>query len=84
MNDKPLKQYIYEKYDIKVKRIGLSGPYYVLTYDPIWNRWYFIGENEKYGKFLYHKLFTNLSELLDTLIKAERYEHSSADGREQK
>ena len=32
MTDKALKQYIYEKYDVKVKRIGLGGPYYTLSY----------------------------------------------------
>ena len=32
MTDKALKQYIYEKYYIKVKRIGLGGPYYTLSY----------------------------------------------------
>ena len=32
MTDKALKQYIYEKYYIKVKRIGLCGPYYTLSY----------------------------------------------------
>lgn len=71
MTDKALKQYIYEKYDLKVKRIGLYGPYYVLTYDPIWNRWYFIGEDEKYGNFLHYKLFKNLSEIVDILEKEE-------------
>ena len=32
MTDKALKQYIYEKYYIKVKRIRLGGPYYTLSY----------------------------------------------------
>jgi len=82
MNNKALKQYIYEKYDLKVKRIGLCGPYYVLTYDPIWNKWCFIGEDEKYGKFLHYKLFTNVAEILDALIEAERYEHLSKNGEE--
>ena len=80
MNDKALKQYIYEKYYLKVKRIGLCGPYYVLTYDPIWNRWYFIGETEKYGKFLHYKLFATVAEILDNLIAAEHYEHLSKNG----
>jgi len=80
MKDKALKQYIYEKYDLKVKRIGICGPYYVLTYDPIWNKWYFIGENDRYGKFLHHKLFTNIAEILDALIEAEHYENLTENG----
>ena len=80
MNDKALKQYIYEKYDLKVKRIGMGGPYYVLTYDPIWNKWSFVGEHDRYGKFLRLRLFVNLSDLLDTLIEAERYENLTENG----
>ena len=73
MTDKALKQYIYEKYYIKVKRIGLCGPYYTLSYkdDSQCGYWTFTDLHDEYGSVLYHRLFTNLSELLDILEKEE-------------
>ena len=73
MTDKALKQYIYEKYYIKVKRIGLGGPYYTLSYkdDGQFGYWTYTGSRDEHGSVLYHRLFTNLSELLDILEKEE-------------
>ena len=73
MTDKALKQYIYEKYYIKVKRIGLCGPYYTLSYkdDGHCGYWTYTGSRDEHGSVLYHRLFTNLSELLDILDKEE-------------
>ena len=73
MTDKALKQYIYEKYYIKVKRIGLCGPYYTLSYkdDGHCGYWTYTGSRDEHGSVLYHRLFTNLSELLDILEKEE-------------
>ena len=70
MTDKALKQYIYEKYYIKVKRIGLCGPYYTLSYKYD-GSWTFTDLHDEHGSVLYHRLFTNLSELLDILEKEE-------------
>ena len=74
MTDKALKQYIYEKYDIKVKRVSLGGPYYTLSYnyDSQGGSWELTALHDKYGPVLYHKLFTNLSELVDVLEKEEK------------
>ena len=73
MTDKALKQYIYEKYYIKVKRIKLDGPYYTLSYnyDGQDGYWTYTSLRDKYGSVLYHRLFTNLSELIDVLEKEE-------------
>ena len=73
MTDKALKQYIYEKYYIKVKRIRFSGPYYTLSYnyDGQCGYWTYTDKRDKYGSVLYHRLFTNLSELVDALEKEE-------------
>ena len=73
MTDRALKQYIYEKYYIKVKRIGLSGPYYTLSYkdDGHCGSWEYTGLHDKHGAVLYHRLFSNLSELVDALEKEE-------------
>ena len=73
MTDKALKQYIYEKYDIKVKRIGLGGPYYTLSYhdDGHCGYWTYTKLRDKHGSVLYHRLFSNLSELVDALEKEE-------------
>ena len=71
MTDKVLKQYIYEKYYIKVKCIGLGGPYYTLSYkyDGQGGYWTFTDLYDEHGSVLYHRLFTNLSELIDLLKK---------------
>ena len=71
MTDKALKQYIYEKYYIKVKRIMFGGPYYTLSYkyDSQGGYWTYTDLHDKYGAVLYHRLFTNLSELVDALEK---------------
>ena len=60
MTDKALKQYIYEKYYIKVKRIGLCGPYYTLSYkdDGHCGYWTYTGSRDEHGSVLYHRLFT--------------------------
>ena len=73
MTDKALKQYIYEKYDVKVKRIGLGGPYYTLSYrdDGHCGYWSYTKLRDKHGSVLYHRLFSNLSELVDALKKEE-------------
>ena len=73
MTDKALKQYIYEKYYIKVKRVRLGGPYYTLSYndDGHSGYWTYTKLRDKYGSVLYHKLFSNLSELVDVLKKEE-------------
>lgn len=73
MTDKALKQYIYEKYYIKVKHIGLSGPYYTLSYndDSQGGYWSYTDLHDKHGAVLYHRLFSNLSELLDALEKED-------------
>ena len=74
MTDKALRQYIYEKYYIKVKRIKFGGPYYTLSYnyDSQGGYWTYTSLRDKYGSVLYHRLFTNLSELVDALEKEER------------
>ena len=73
MTDKALKQYIYEKYDVKVKRIGLGGPYYTLSYrdDGHCGYWRYTDLHDKHGSVLYHRLFSNLSELVDALEKEQ-------------
>lgn len=73
MTDKALKQYIYEKYYIKVKRVGFGGPYYTLSYkyDGQGGYWTYTDLHDKHGSALYHRLFSNLSELVDALEKEE-------------
>ena len=73
MTDKALKQYIYEKYYIKVKRIRFGGPYYTLSYkyDSQGGYWTYTDLHDKHGAVLYHRLFSNLSELVDALEKEE-------------
>ena len=73
MTDRALKQYIYEKYYIKVKRIGLSGPYYTLSYKDYiqGGSWEYTDLHDEHGSVLYHRLFSNLSELVDVLEKEE-------------
>ena len=71
MTDKALKQYIYEKYYIKVKRIWFGGPYYTLSYkyDSQGGYWTYTDLHDKHGSALHHRLFSNLSELVDALEK---------------
>lgn len=77
MTDKALKQYIYEKYDIKVKKIQLGGPYYTLSYlyDSGGGTWRMTTSYDDYGYLLHNKLFTTLAELVDVLKAANGVKH---------
>jgi len=75
MTDKALKQYIYEKYDLKVKRVKLGGPYYTLSYQGDWGcgdgEWRMTTPWDDYGYLLHNRLFSTLANLVDVLEAAK-------------
>ena len=83
MTDKALKQYIYEKYDLKVKKTRFFGKYYTLSYnyDSQGGTWEMTSYYDKYGHILCNRLFNNLADIIDAIeheddfhIKSFHYE----------
>lgn len=78
MTNKSLKQYIYQKFGLKIKRIGVFDVRYAVKayhmLDTLNNAWEFINKYDKYGDTLSNQLFINVAGILDAIKKSKDYE----------
>ena len=81
MKNKVLKAFIRDRYDIKVKRIGLSGLYYTKSYnyDSQGGYYDYTTTCDDFGDVLANKLFPQVSDILVALKNSKDYKGEELD-----